>query len=118
MKMKKAAILLVTMSIAASLLAGCGSSDNSASLSGSETQNQNVEPMKETYFIFDTVVNIKIYDNRATKKNLQEIDALLKEIDNKISRTNEKSEIYKVNMNAGIAPVQVSRIHLILWRMP
>lgn len=110
MNMKKAAILLVTMSLAGSLLAGCGNSGNSSAPgSSSETQDKTVEPMKETYFIFDTVVNIKIYDNRATKKNLDEIGVLLKQIDYQISRNNENSEIYKVNANAGIAPVQVSK---------
>jgi thiamine biosynthesis lipoprotein len=110
MNLKKAAILLLTMSIVGSLLAGCGSSGNkTAPGSSSESQNQTVEPMKETYFIFDTVVNIKIYDKRATKKNLEEIGDLLKEIDYQISRNNENSEISKVNANAGIAPVQVSK---------
>ncbi|GGF99143.1 FAD:protein FMN transferase [Paenibacillus aceti] len=108
MNMKKAAILLVTMSIVGSLLAGCGNSGNNASPS-SESEAQTLDPMKETFFIFDTVVNIKIYDKRATKKNFDELGDLLKQIDNKINRMNEHSEIYKVNANAGIAPVQVSK---------
>lgn len=113
MKGNKAAILLLTMSIVGALLGGCGNSGNSGDVAESkfneeQTQNQNSEPMKGTFFIFDTIVNVSIYDSRATKQNVEDIEALLEEIDNKISRTNSDSEIYKVNTNSGVAPVQVS----------
>ncbi|MNI11662.1 Thiamine biosynthesis lipoprotein ApbE precursor [compost metagenome] len=67
-----------------------------------------VQPISETYFIFDTIVNVKIYDNRATKQNLEDIDALLNNIDQKINRQLEGSEIYQVNENSGVSAVQVS----------
>lgn len=97
----KVAVLLLTMFLLAALLSGCTGNTNSS--------GQAVNPVSETYFIFDTVVTIKIYDNRATTQNFQELEALMKDIDYKINRSNEDSEIYKVNANAGIAPVQVSQ---------
>ncbi|WP_410770941.1 FAD:protein FMN transferase [Fontibacillus sp. BL9] len=111
MKKNKSAILLVTCSMLAALLGGCSGSDNSADPQGANaqtSQNQVVEPLSQTFFIFDTVVNVKIYDNRATTKNFEELEALMKNIDNKISRTNPDSEIHQVNAQAGIAPVEVS----------
>ncbi|GGH37886.1 FAD:protein FMN transferase [Paenibacillus segetis] len=110
MNRNKAAILLVAILMISTLLGGCGNSGNVAEPDTSEqqTQNKSVDPMKGTFFIFDTIVNVSIYDSRATKQNLTEIEDLLKEIDNKISRTNSDSEIFKVNANSGIGPVQVS----------
>ncbi|WP_110930294.1 FAD:protein FMN transferase [Paenibacillus bouchesdurhonensis] len=102
-------ILLLSMAV----LAGCGT--NSGPLSGSVSTNQKaanehetVKPMAETFFIFDTVVSVKIYDNRATRQHFNEIEALLNDIDSKISRTLETSEIYQVNANSGKSAVKVS----------
>lgn len=111
----KTVILLLTTMLLAGLLGGCGGSDKAADPSGSggkdqaQTLNAQVQPLGETYFIFDTIVNVKIYDNRATAKHLEEIGTLLKEIDHRISRTDESSEIALVNAQSGIAPVQVSQ---------
>ncbi len=99
--MNKFTVLLLTMSLLTALLSGCTGNTNSS--------GQTVTPVSETFFIFDTVVTIKIYDKRATTKNFQELEALMKDIDSKINRSNENSEIYAVNANAGIAPVQVSQ---------
>ncbi|MDQ0089307.1 thiamine biosynthesis lipoprotein [Paenibacillus anaericanus] len=111
MKRNKSAILLVIISIVSTLIGGCGNSGNAKEPTANKEQpqaQQNNGPMKETFFIFDTVVNVSIYDDRATKENLKDIEDLLNKIDNKISRTNSESEIFKVNANSGIAPVQVS----------
>lgn len=112
MNKNKSAILLVALSMIAVLLGGCsgnGVSAGSGTGTGSKTsENQVVEPLGQTFFIFDTVVNVKIYDNRATSKNFEELDALMQEIDGRISRTAEGSEIYQINANSGVAPVQVS----------
>lgn len=112
MRMNKTAIVLITMTMFATLLSGCGGANEAANTkagtSEQQTPSQVVQPIAETYFIFDTIVNVKIYDNRATKQNLEEIDALLKNIDQKINRQLEGSEIYQVNKNSGVAAVQVS----------
>lgn len=109
MKRNKTAILLVTMSILATLLGGCGGNTaNSNSNAIGQQSTETTQPLSETYFIFDTIVNVKIYDNRATKANFEDIDTLLNEIDTKINRQLEGSEINIVNENAGIASVKVS----------
>lgn len=86
-----------------SFLAGCsvnGSSDSYKS---------------ESYFIFDTIVTVKIYDARASDEHFDEIGRILEQIDAKMSRTSETSEIGMVNANAGIRPVAVSSetLHLV-----
>lgn len=109
MRRNKTAFLLVTMSLLAALLSGCGgNTSNSNSTTNGQQSTQTTQPMSETYFIFDTIVNVKIYDTRATKKNFEDIDTLLKEIDVKINRQLEGSEINTVNNHSGIAPVKVS----------
>ncbi|AWB43236.1 thiamine biosynthesis protein ApbE [Paenibacillus sp. CAA11] len=101
------------------LLSGCGgntngeTSANSSQSKGSssakaDSSSANVTPKSETYFIFDTVVTVKIYDNKAEKQNFEDIRSLLEDIDSKISRTSEVSEISKVNKASGQAPVKVS----------
>lgn len=73
-------------------LAGCNASGS---------KSPAIEPKQHTYFIFDTVVTVKIYDERANERHFEDIDAILKEIDSQMSRTLEASDIYKVNMHAG-----------------
>lgn len=113
MKHNRLIILGLTLLLSISLLAGCSANSNRLSDSVSKNQNaanehETVKPMAETFFIFDTVVNVKIYDNRATRQHFNEIEALLKDIDSKISRTLESSEIYQVNVNSGKSAVKVS----------
>lgn len=109
----KAVVLLLSAALLTGLLSGCGSTSSKNTKEGSAVnangQAQTVTPVSETFFIFDTVVTIKIYDNRATTKNFEELEDLMKDIDYKINRSNEDSEIYAVNANAGIAPVKVSQ---------
>ncbi|RUT48442.1 FAD:protein FMN transferase [Paenibacillus anaericanus] len=113
MKKYKLTITLTTLALFASLLSGCFGNNNNAAdstqiTSGNSSQYETLEPLSQTYFIFDTVVNVKIYDTRATKDNLQDIENILKNIDQKISRNQETSEISKVNAKSGIAAVKVS----------
>lgn len=108
----KPAILLVTLTLLAALLGGCSGSGKAAdsrnSGSTAQTTTETTQPVSQNFFIFDTIVGIKIYDTRATSKHFEELEALMKNIDNKISRTNPDSEIHQVNAQAGVAPVQVS----------
>lgn len=122
MKKKKTAILLLALSVMTTLLGGCANGDSAdvkaadipadaraaSAVKDSSKSETSVKPLAQTFFIFDTVVTIKIYDSRATANNFKELEALMKDIDRKISRTNEDSEIHKVNAQAGIAPVEVS----------
>ncbi len=67
-----------------------------------------VNPKSQTYFIFETVVTVRIYDDRAEKKHFEEIDATLHRIDKAMNRQLEGSEIDQVNRQAGLQAVQVS----------
>ena len=71
-------------------------------------QTEITDPVKKSYYIFDTIVQVKVYDSRITDRHFAEIEDLLKTIDAEMSRTNDKSELDKVNDNAGVKPVQVS----------
>lgn len=74
-----------------------------------EAEAAPVKPISETYIIFDTVVNVKLYGEHANPGQLAEIKSLLDSMDRKLSRTLEGSEIYQVNQAAGRAAVPVSQ---------
>ncbi|CAM4053250.1 FAD:protein FMN transferase [Cohnella lubricantis] len=59
------------------------------------------EPMSDTYYIFDTIVTVKVYDSGMTKQNFNEIEQLLQKIDKEMNRQRPDSEISQVNKNAG-----------------
>lgn len=95
------------------IIGGCANSgaepvnpNGKAPDSGQQTEITN--PVKKSYYIFDTIVQVKVYDSRITDRHFAEIEDLLQTIDAEMSRTNDKSELDKVNNNAGIKPVQVS----------
>ncbi|MWV44236.1 FAD:protein FMN transferase [Paenibacillus sp. HJL G12] len=65
--------------------------------------------MSETYIIFDTVVNVKLYGEHAKPQQLEDIKHLLENMDHALSRTLEGSEVYRINQAAGNEAVQVSQ---------
>ncbi|WP_212977102.1 FAD:protein FMN transferase [Paenibacillus azoreducens] len=79
--------------------------------SGQEAKAESKETAfySETYIIFDTVVNVKLYGEHAKPSQLEDIKHLMEDMDQKLSRTLETSEIYKVNQAAGKQAVQVSQ---------
>lgn len=74
---------------------------------GKENSSQN-DFRLESYFIFDTFVSVKVFDHRITDKHFTEIESILENIDQKMNRQRENSEIYNVNSNAGSSSVSVS----------
>lgn len=77
-------------------LAGCGSaSKNDAVRSGS-------------YFIFDTLVTVKVYSDQVEDRHFEAIEVILKDIDNTMNRQLKGSEINQVNQHAGLDAVRVS----------
>lgn len=68
----------------------------------------NVKPKSQTYFIFDTLVTVKVYDDRVTDRHFTEIHDLMKDIENKMSRTIETSDVAQINANAGKKAIHVS----------
>jgi thiamine biosynthesis lipoprotein len=72
-----------------------------------EKEKAPIEPLSRTEFMMDTVMTIKTYDKN-DDKILDKVFERLEEIENIMSATIETSEISKINLNAGIAPVEVS----------
>ncbi|TLS48570.1 FAD:protein FMN transferase [Paenibacillus antri] len=92
-------LALASALFASAALAGC--SGEAAAGGGSEAR-------AETYFIFDTVVTVKVFDERADDATFEHIRELLERIDATMSRQVETSEISGVNRMAGVEPVRVS----------
>lgn len=66
------------------------------------------EPATERYFIFDTIVSLRVYDERMTSQHFDEVGALLERIDQRMNRQLAGSEIDRVNQAAGKSEVSVS----------
>ena len=64
------------------------------------------EPLSRTEFLMDTVMTVRIYDNKK-EKTLDKVFNRLEEIESKMSATIESSDVNKINQNAGIEPVTV-----------
>lgn len=65
-------------------------------------------PISETYFIFDTVVSVRVYDNSVTKQHFSEVENILHAIDAKMNRLKAGSELERVNRSAGVKSEVVS----------
>ncbi|MFD0620658.1 FAD:protein FMN transferase [Paenibacillus sp. GCM10027629] len=96
----KAIIMLLVLCMLT--LAGCGET------STSKDATESINPKSQTYFVFDTVVTIRVYDKQVTDQHFKEIKAMLDDIENKMSRTIKTSDIYQVNANAGKKAITVS----------
>lgn len=96
---KIGAMILITCLV---IISGCkpaGSGDNlKAKL-----------PVSENYFIFDTVVSVRVYDERMNASHFAEIKKLLEHINETMNRFEEDSEVTKINQFAGSSAVQVSQ---------
>lgn len=99
----KAAAAAVLM---AGVLSGCGQNNND---NQAAAQTQTADPVSATFYVYDTVATIKIYDEKATEQNIDEIRDLLGKIDLELSRTNPDSDLYKVNAASGRQAVKVSQ---------
>lgn len=90
------AALLVALAIG-----GC--SRNTPSATGGDKL-----PKSETYYTFETVVTVKVYDKNVTEANFAAVKQILDDVELELNRTNKDSEIYRVNQAAGKNPVAVS----------
>lgn len=73
-----------------------------------KNRKRDINPAERTSYVLGTIVNFKVYGKNAEKAIDEAIDKL-NEIDDKMSAFKEYSEISKINMEAGIAPVVVSK---------
>ncbi|KEJ04360.1 thiamine biosynthesis protein ApbE [Clostridium botulinum A2B7 92] len=66
------------------------------------------EPVSRETYLMGTIINIKAYGKDADKAVQSSVDKI-SDIENKMSLTISTSEVNKINKNAGIAPVKVSK---------
>jgi thiamine biosynthesis lipoprotein len=64
--------------------------------------------LAQTFYIYDTVVNIKVFGENVEQKNMDDIQHMLERMDMEFSRTKEGGEVYAVNQAAGKEAVVVS----------
>lgn len=85
---------------------------SSALLLGCNTQpsSEQTESMVKTknYFIYDTFVTVRVFDEQFTDEHFDEIESILNDIDIQMNRQLEDSEISQVNDMAGEKFVAVS----------
>jgi len=74
-----------------------------------------IEPQSQSFFMLGTVCKITIYD-KPTDEVFSASFARLKEIEDRMSLRNQKSEISEVNRYAGIQPVIVSEDTFVVIR--
>ncbi|GGA27821.1 FAD:protein FMN transferase [Paenibacillus physcomitrellae] len=102
-------VLILLLGFTAAVIYGLSSTGKSGSgwvpHSGS---GSNAPSFSQTYYIYDTVVNIKLYGEQASQRNLDDIKQLLERLDRELSRTKEGGEVYEVNRLAGVQAVPVS----------
>lgn len=115
-KNRKSALLLAALVLV--IAAGIGawlfqsSRDNGETAtapggSGTETQT-GTKSLSQQFYIYDTVVNIKIYGDTVSQQNMDDIQQILERMDMEFSRTKEGGEVYNINLNAGKKAVAVS----------
>lgn len=98
---RSVSFLLVMLLVGlAGLAAGCG---------GNQADKLMNNPPSQTYYMFDTIVNVRVYDERVSEEHFDEIGNILARIDQEMNRQLEGSEIAKVNQQAGqAAAIEVS----------
>lgn len=110
---RKAALMLVTLLIVASAMIGCSGKGNS---SGNTAQPSD-GLVSKTLFKFDTVVNLKLYNDEQAEEHLKDIEKILDRVDQQISMHIADSEIAQVNAAAGNAAVTVSQDTIDLMKL-
>ncbi|WP_058300840.1 FAD:protein FMN transferase [Gorillibacterium timonense] len=86
------------------IVSGCAKQSPSASPAAGQAKI----PVSETYYVFDTVVTVKVYDEKIQKDQFAHIGTILDNVELWLNRENKNSEIYKVNQMAGKEAVKVS----------
>lgn len=113
-KNKKTTLILVVIVIAliavGAWLITKDKDDKTAGTTGSATTSGKGEEksLSQTFYIYDTVVNIKVFGATVEQKNMDDIQQMLERMDMELSRTKEGGETYAVNQAAGKEAVVVS----------
>ncbi|MDQ0196500.1 FAD:protein FMN transferase [Paenibacillus wynnii] len=108
-----AAIVIIIAAVGAWML--LNNKDNENTQAANDDQNVaqvstdgGTRSMSQTFYIYDTVVNIKVFGDTVAQKNMDDILHLLEKLDLQLSRTKEGGEVYAVNQAAGKEAVVVS----------
>ncbi|WP_025688334.1 FAD:protein FMN transferase [Paenibacillus zanthoxyli] len=111
-KNRKTALLLAALIIIIAAAAGAwlfmGHKGDDQSNTAQTPAKSETKSLSQQFYIYDTVVNIKIYGDKVSQKNMDDIQQLLERMDMEFSRTKEGGEIYNVNLQAGKNAVAVS----------
>lgn len=89
----KVILILISILLVSVFLGGC-------------KKEEDKEPLSKTDFMMDTVMTIKLYDEK-NEEILDKAFQRIKEIEGKMSTTIEDSDVSKINKNAGKTPVKV-----------
>lgn len=115
LKNKKSAFILLSLVLAGALaVTACNSNKDSSSTSAETTNGAKVstdggtKSLEQTFYIYDTIVNIKVFGDKVAQKNMDDIQQMLERMDKEFSRTKQDGELYAVNRAAGKEAVAVS----------
>lgn len=81
---------------------------DSSSEGATVTGKGETKSLSQTFYIYDTVVNIKVFGEKVAQQNMDDIQNMLERMDIEFSRTKEGGEVYAVNQAAGKEAVVVS----------
>lgn len=104
-----AVIVIVVIAVGAWLLVSNKDDKAAESSGGAEvTGKGETKSLSQTFYIYDTIVNIKVFGDTVAQQNMDDIQNMLERMDMQFSRTKEGGEVYAVNQAAGKEAVVVS----------
>jgi len=110
-----AAIVIIAVVVGALLLLNNKGNEEPQTSNGEQTTGDaqvsnegGTKSMSQTYYIYDTVVTIKVFGDTVEQKNMDDIQQMLERMDIELSRTKEGGDVYAVNQAAGKEAVVVS----------
>ncbi|AIQ11815.1 FAD:protein FMN transferase [Paenibacillus durus] len=106
-----AALIIIIAAAAGAWLFMGNKGDNQANSAQNTAQapaKGETKSLSQQFYIYDTVVTIKIYGDTVSQKNMDDIQQMLERMDMEFSWTKEGGEIYNVNLAAGKNAVAVS----------
>ena len=104
------AVIVIVVIAAGAWLMVSNKDDKAAELpGGAEVSGKgDSKSLSQTFYIYDTIVNIKVFGDKVAQQNMDHIQSMLEQMDMQFSRTKEGGEVYAVNQAAGKEAVVVS----------
>lgn len=99
--MKRSLRWLILGCMTGAMLCGCGAQENSSSAGGSSSSSAGQEATQE-FYAMDTYMSIQAYGGDA-QEAVNECVQYINHLEQEISRTNKKSEIYTLNQEGSAA---------------